>query len=243
MQELEEAPLVVIVAAHPDDETIGAGALLPYLQNVHIVHVTDGAPRSPADAIHAGFDSPDAYAEARRRELEQALGFANVSPQQTTQLHFTDQDTMHHMPELIESLAGIVKRLQPALILTHPYEGGHPDHDTIAFAVAHSGSRAIEMTSYHFVNGVFETGQFLPNGLPASTRALTPEDRTRKERMLACFTTQQRVLSRFPVVPEQFRPAPHYDFTQPPHPGPLHYESLPWNIAGAQWRALAAQCL
>ena len=41
---------VAVVAAHPDDETIGAGASLGLLRTPVLVHVTDGAPRSGHDA-------------------------------------------------------------------------------------------------------------------------------------------------------------------------------------------------
>jgi LmbE family N-acetylglucosaminyl deacetylase len=36
-------PRIVLVAAHPEDETIGAGALMSRNNNVKILHVTDGA--------------------------------------------------------------------------------------------------------------------------------------------------------------------------------------------------------
>jgi LmbE family N-acetylglucosaminyl deacetylase len=63
----------VLVVAHPDDETLGCGALLARFADLTIIHVTDGAPRRGDDAARAGFSSPDAYAEARRRELREAL--------------------------------------------------------------------------------------------------------------------------------------------------------------------------
>lgn len=64
---------VAVVGAHPDDETIGAGAQLARLRRLTLVHVTDGAPRNGRDAAAAGFADPRAYAEARRAELDAAL--------------------------------------------------------------------------------------------------------------------------------------------------------------------------
>ena len=61
--------------------------------------------------------------------------------------------------------------------------------------------------------------------------------------MVACHATQARVLAPFPLGPERFRSAPRYDFSRPPHPGPLHYEradsGATWGIDGARWRAEA----
>ena len=54
---------VAIVVAHPDDETIAAGASLPLLRTLTLVHVTDGAPARLQDARAAGFGT----AEALRR--------------------------------------------------------------------------------------------------------------------------------------------------------------------------------
>src|SRR2546423_9150234 len=68
----------IVVAAHPDDEVIGAGARLAATPGAVVVHVTDGAPRDLADAQALGFASRDDYAAARRREGEAALGLAGV---------------------------------------------------------------------------------------------------------------------------------------------------------------------
>ena len=60
---------VLVVAAHPDDETIGAGGMLGRMANPYVLHVTDGAPRNPDFARAAGYRSREEYARARRREL------------------------------------------------------------------------------------------------------------------------------------------------------------------------------
>ena len=53
---------MMLVVAHPDDETIGFGGHLRRLRRLTIVHVTDGAPRDLRDAGRCGFASADAYA-------------------------------------------------------------------------------------------------------------------------------------------------------------------------------------
>jgi len=68
------APSVLIVAAHPDDEVIGASRLLTSLPQVRLLHLTDGAPRNLCDAHAAGFASWQDYARARRAELPGQLG-------------------------------------------------------------------------------------------------------------------------------------------------------------------------
>ncbi len=61
--------------------------------------------------------------------------------------------------------------------------------------------------------------------------------------MIDCFVTQRWMLEQFDLSTERFRIAPAYDFRQPPHPGELHYETLGWGIAGADWRREAADAL
>jgi N-acetylglucosamine malate deacetylase 2 len=237
---------VVIVAAHPDDEVIGAGGLLAHLHDVHVIHTTDGSPRDPSDALRSGYSTREQYAAARRAELARALRIAGVPEQNAVCLGFTDQETMHHLADLCRAVERELLRLRPDVVLTQPYEGGHPDHDSTAFAVQRcfpNREALYEMTSYHSLDGVLTTGRFLPNSDPGVVHELTPEDRTRKQRMLESFRSQASVLQYFPLVPERFRPAPRYDFTLPPHNGALHYERLPWGITGEAWRALAATCV
>src|SRR4051794_34478164 len=64
---------VMIIAAHPDDETIGAGAQLCRFRDATIVQLTDGAPRDGYDVAANGFASVDAYRSAREAELASAM--------------------------------------------------------------------------------------------------------------------------------------------------------------------------
>lgn len=244
-------PRVLLVAAHPDDETIGAGALLSRLSShCVLVHTTDGAPLDVSLFCPLSDPRRLAYARRRRRELVRALALAGIRPSQLRCLGLIDQTTPFHLISLARRLAKIMARHLPTLVLTHPYEGGHPDHDATAFGVhkavallQRAGREApviLEMTSYHSRDGTLVTGEFLPaEGTREERVALSSEERQRKRQMFDSFVSQRAVLSSFSLEEEAFRVAPRYDFTLPPHPGPLHYERLGWPMTGERWRALA----
>lgn len=238
----------MIVAAHPDDETIGAGSQLRLFSDPRIVHVTDGAPRNEADAHAAGCATREQYARVRRAEFLAVLQLAGIDAGRAAELCFTDQEAMLHLPEITARIAEMLERYRPVSVFTHPYEGGHPDHDATAFAV-HAACRMaatppliMEFTSYHDAGGRMVTGEFLPGDSDVIEIHVTGPARILKERMFACYATQKHMLVNFPVSQERFRAAPEYDFTRPPYRGPLLYERFGW-ASGERFRALAASAM
>lgn len=244
-------PRTVIVVAHPDDETLALGARLARFGDACFVHVMDGAPLDGNDARAHGFGSLQEYRNARSQELKAAFELAGISPEKLVALGIPDQEAAYNLLLLTSELTRIFSRLSPEVLLTHAYEGGHPDHDACAFAVHHAASLEsrrpilIEAPFYHAGTRGMETESFLP-AQPGTTSALTlcqvltAAERARKQQRLACFTSQREVLAAFPLERELFRIAPLYDFTQPPGPGPALYDSYPWGIKSPQFRELAA---
>jgi N-acetylglucosamine malate deacetylase 2 len=165
-----------------------------------------------------------------------------------------DQRAGDALVDLTLAVQAEIERRAPAVVVVHPYEGGHPDHDAAAFA-AHAAVRRIrarraerapilvEMTSYHRRDGALRTGEFLPPGGGAVERWLVDAERARKTAMLRAYASQSAVLAPFGVQRECFRRPPAYDFGAPPHPGQLHYEQMGWRWSGAQWRRLAVTAL
>jgi N-acetylglucosamine malate deacetylase 2 len=254
-EHLEPLPRTMVVVAHPDDETVGAGSRLPRLGQAQFVYVTDGAPRDGLDAARHGY-TPAEYAQARRREIEAMLALCGVSSRQVAGLECPDQQAALNLAELAQKLAQQFARSRVEAVLTHSYEGGHPDHDAAAF-VAHAaaaltakrgGARPelVEMAMFHLSSEGIRACEFLPDANADTgmvTIQLTPEEQAHKRALLACFTTQRETLKGLPMEVERFRPAPRYDFAAPPHQGKLLYECHPWGMTGERFRALAAQAL
>jgi LmbE family N-acetylglucosaminyl deacetylase len=247
--------LLLLVAAHPDDDVIGAGALLARAPHAHVVHVTDGAPRDGRDARACGFPDSRAYAMARRREAEAALARAAIGADRVYRLGIAAQEATFVLAPIAAALAELIATLQPRLILTHPYEGGHPDHDAAAFA-ARAALDLAQATPIRTVLGEFAAYHA---GAQGSVRRLVFRDHRRcpetlvaldeaasraKTEMLACHATQSAALAPFARDRERFRRAPAYDFTAPPHDGCLLYErdgtGADAGIDSTRWCAEAA---
>ncbi len=243
-------PRLLVVAAHPDDELIGAGGRLPYLaQQTTVIYVSDGAPRNLRFCREAGFSMREDYAAARRAEARRALALAGIGEQRTHELGAVDQEVALELHQLVGKLADLLVELQPDALLSHPYEGGHPDHDATALIVhaACEGLRRrgrrtpalLEFASYHEREGELEFGIFVPEpGSPASRVELHADELDQKLSMLGCHATQQSFWRLFPLSVEEFRIAPRYDFKAPPA-APFFYDRVDFGLGGDDFLSLA----
>lgn len=231
-----------LIVAHPDDETWGLGSRLERLSRARFVYVTDGAPRNGADAFRAGFVSVAAYRNARREELAAVLTDAGIGWEQVTELGIPDQEALREIPWLVEELVELLSREPIELVLTHAYEGGHPDHDAIALAVHLAATRVccppmiVEMGGYRRGHAGRPLSTFLPvrGAGDEEIVALGGDGRARRERRLGLYRSQRETFRWLGALgSERLRRAPRYDFSRPPHDGPLLYEELGWGARAA----------
>jgi len=231
--------VLLIVVAHYDDEVIAASSRLG--PECRILHVTDSGPRNPKYCTRAGFDRREAYAAHRRQEMLQAVAYAGVTEGQCEVLAVPDQEAARELPFLTQEIA---KRLDGIdTVLTHAYEGGHPDHDACALACQIAVKRPVrqEVPFYHAAQGRLVAGEFIAP--PRPVHPLTPEQQALRRAMFASFPSQAHVFDRFPVHHECWRVAPVYDFLRPPHPGTLYYETRDLGFTWPEWQALAQRFL
>ncbi len=237
---------VAVVVAHPDDETLWTGAALRRLKQLRLILLTDGAPLDMADAVRHGFKSRAAYANARASEFGTALTALDV---RAGYQHYDvpDQQTAATLAPIIDQLAADLA--DAAAVITHPYEGGHPDHDAAAYTVraavdrlarAGSAPAVVEFACYHAIDGQRRFGEFWPDpGSPEQTRVLDAKDHERVGAAILAHHTQAMVIGGWRPQVERWRAAPAYDFTASPPPGWCLYDSLGWAMNSARWRALA----
>lgn len=233
---------VALVAAHPDDEVLGLGGRLCRLKRLTVIHLTTGAP---------GGEQGAACAAIRAREVEEALRAVGAGGAPRRCYGLPDQQAIHHYRETVDRLADDLG--DACAVFTHPYEHGHPDHDTAALAVslacARLGMRGpaparYEFASYHLHHGTPVYGQFWSDPETVEVAmTLSPGDLARKRAAADCFVSQRHVIARFPLAPERVRRAPRYDFGRPAPPGAALYDAWGWTITSRDWRAQAAQAL
>jgi LmbE family N-acetylglucosaminyl deacetylase len=125
----------LVIAPHPDDETLGCGARILHARQagstVTIVVATDGA-RSH-DSV--GTD-PNAIIAMRREELAQATQHLGLPPDNVIQLGYPDCGLMQHLDDFAADIARLIKDLRPDDVYTTCSAEPHPDHAAAARAVS-----------------------------------------------------------------------------------------------------------
>lgn len=221
IEQLLRSTLVII--AHPDDESIGCGILLQRIATASVFACTDGAP-SIARLWHGkGYHTREEYARKRASEFHAALEISAVR-HKYVMTDIPDQMLHRYLQQASTHIEQHVDRTSPDAILTHAYEGGHPDHDACAFLAHWIGGKfsipVWEMPFYHRRDAksplIYQ--RFLPAPQDEILLSPSPAEIHKKECMLRQHKTQADVISQFDKTRELFRPQPSYDFTVSPNP-------------------------
>ena len=120
----------VVLAAHPDDEVLGAGGTLSLLASagvrLRLVSVTDG------EASHPGVNDRNALAERRTAETTAALRELGADSAEVIRLRFPDTG----LPLILDELTAVLSNLARGFdVCLAPWEkDGHADHEAVGRA-------------------------------------------------------------------------------------------------------------
>lgn len=190
-------PLIstIIVAPHPDDETLATGGMIRYLRErevrVRVVAVTDGEASYP--------DSPG-LGSIRSQEQEAALAELGIPQDCILRLHLPDSNVAASEKSLVLALADLVSA---DCHLVAPWQHDwHPDHEACGRAAVEAASRKrATLSSWFFWTWPTATPDVLR---PLNLRSLPLHQATQaaKERALACHQSQLHHASGHPILTE-----------------------------------------
>jgi LmbE family N-acetylglucosaminyl deacetylase len=177
---MTEKKKILVVLAHPDDESFGMGGTLAYYVKkgveVHLVCATRGEAGEVPPEMLEGFDS---VAKLRENELRCAAGILGL-----TSVHFLEyrdsgmpgSPDNHHPDALarapVEDVAakvtGYIREIRPDVVITFDPMGGyhHPDHIAIHKATVKAFYAAGDHQSYPHGREPFQPGKLYYSVFP-----------------------------------------------------------------------------
>ncbi|MGN8049893.1 PIG-L family deacetylase [Curtobacterium sp. 22159] len=192
---------LVVVAPHPDDETLGAGGLIATAAGsglpVHVLLVTRGE-RSHPDSPTT---SPSRLIAVRDAEFRAALGILNADATAEV-LDVPDGGLREHAEVLRAALSHAVDGADGPVLVVAPWRGdGHRDHriagevaEEVVGRSAGTGLLAYPIWTWHWDDPVDPAAPWhRARGLTLTTTA-----RERKGAALAAYSSQTRPLSPAP---------------------------------------------
>ena len=132
---------IVVVGAHPDDETLGFGATTALLAElgvrVQVVSATDGGASYPGLSLLQRYR----LEQVRRAELHRAAGILGTAA--PICLGLPDGEIADHQERLADLLSEMLAARPPGTWCAATWRGdGHPDHE----AVGRAAATAVERT-------------------------------------------------------------------------------------------------
>ena len=237
---------LVVLAAHPDDETLGAGGLIAALAaagtSIDVIVATAGEASHPGSETH----SPGQLAQIREQELRDAV--AELAPQARVRLlGLPDGALAGCRDQVRQALKDAADSGTGTLWVAAPWQqDGHTDHDAAGeVAAAFTQAERIPLLEYPIWLWHWGTPRDIPGEL--FVFPLGPQEAQAKRTAMAAHHSQVNPLSDLPgdevllgaEILEHFeRPFESFRITAP-RTAQLVFEDLyarsvdPWNFEGS----------
>ncbi len=138
---LEGVRRLVVVSAHPDDESLGAGGLIASATaaglDVHLLCASDGNGSHPRSPTH----TPEELAARRADEYAAAADRLGVAAGSVSRLELPDGALADHVATVTAALVDLVGDGRDTVLASTWTEDGHPDHEAVGRAAATAARR------------------------------------------------------------------------------------------------------
>lgn len=255
MGKLEQFHRPLAIYAHPDDEIIGCSSAIDQSKDrIQIAYATDGMP-SPIDdpsyyAPNTQHEYGESYRLMRRKEALNALSALGV--EDSSRVHFLDlpdSRLIDHFVDLIASIREMIQQMNPDLIITAAYEGGHIDHDILTAAIWYS-TKGKDLTICETpLYSLDATGRITHNMSTnrhhdwESCEVFSSQVSTSKKSAFVAYDSQCGDLQYFsPLATELYyfthrRETSRGDFSTPPNEGRVLYAQTPGGVQFKDFQA------
>jgi LmbE family N-acetylglucosaminyl deacetylase len=224
--ELRPNDRVLVVAPHPDDETLAAGGLLQQARAaraaVRVLFATDGEndpwPQRIAERrLRLDAEAPRRWARRRREEALSALDCLGISGESAVFLGLPDRGLTSLVTTNAAATAGAlaaeIDRFAPTLLVTSSPADLHPDHSALAVLVTLAAARVSRRTPMLHVEYLVNRPAESAAGADRFWIRPSPEQQLCKHRSLLRYRSQLLFRRRFFLsfveeVEEFLHPAP-----------------------------------
>ena len=175
---------LLVIAPHPDDETIGAYGLMRRMRRrgatVRVVVVTDGAASHPGSTTWPR----ERLIRERQRETRRAMRLIGLTPRELTFLNLPDGALAGAAKTAWRAIATAARRMpKPAFVVAPADADAHPDHRVVAAGVRASRVPGIQRLTYP----VWPAGQQFRG---SRLLMLTATERLAKHHAIRSYRTQ-----------------------------------------------------
>ena len=161
---------IVIFAPHPDDELVGAGSMLKWVDeghDVHIIYITDGRAAYRYERARGElFESEetmniteDDLAEIRMKEIDEVTEFLGFPKENIHIFKIPDQDARHHIKEGIELCKPIIKDADRIVLPSN--NNTHEDHQA-TYEIAVGAAKELDLKNTEFYGYAIYVAQKAP---------------------------------------------------------------------------------